>query len=353
MAVSRARADAIVVRSASADVSGTVGRHDATLTVTMSGAGDADNAAATVDVTARLSGGWSGDATSGIWSGNIVALDSRGAYRLALAEPARLDAGAARVHLANARGTLEGGKFAIEELKWEEGRLSSRGDFSHLPAAPLIAFSAADAKVSSTLTLSGRWAFAAMPRLTGSLSVSRDDGDLAPTDAPGLALGLTRLDLVAASTDDRVHATLTARARLGDADVEADVGASEQGAGRFDASAPVSLKAHVDTASLRALQSLTRTNAVLDGRLTLDVTGRGTLARVQISGNVDADAITIEAPQYGVYLKDGRLRAHLSDDNVTLSELSFKAGDGRFLASGTMPSVMSSNAAAGTVTWSA
>jgi translocation and assembly module TamB len=353
VAVSRARADAMVVRSASADFSGTVGRHDATLTVTKSGAGDADNAAATVDVTARLSGGWSGDATSGIWSGNIVALDSRGAYRLSLAEPARLEAGAAQVHLANARGTLEGGKFAIEELKWEEGRLSSRGDFSHLPAAALIAFSAADAKVSSTLTLSGRWAFAAMPRLTGSLSVSRDDGDLAPIDAPGLALGLTRLELVAVSTDDRIHATLTARARLGDADVEADLGASQQGAGRFDASAPLSLKAHVDTASLRALQSLTRTNAILDGRLTLDVTGHGTLARVQISGNVDADAITIEAPQYGVYLKDGRLRAHLSDDNVTVSELSLTAGDGRFLASGTMPSVMSSNAAAGTVTWSA
>jgi translocation and assembly module TamB len=347
--VSSARADALVVRGASADVAGSIGKHDATVTVSAGGATSAD---AAIDISARLSGGWSGDAASGRWLGNIVALDSRGAYRLSLAQPATFEAGAARVHLAGAVGTLEGGRFAIAELDWEEGRWSSRGDFSRLPAAPLLAFSA-DARVASTLTLSGRWAFAATPRLTGTLSVSRDAGDLAPVDAPELVLGLTRLDLVAVSTDDRIHATLTARSRLADADLDAEVGASPQGAGRFDSSAPLSLKAHLDSASLHALQTVTRTNAVVDGRLKLDVTGHGTLARVQLSGSVDADALKIEAPQYGVYLKDGRLRARLSDDEVTVSELSFTAGDGRFLASGTMPAVVSSSAAAGTITWSA
>jgi translocation and assembly module TamB len=350
VAVSSARADALVVRSASADVAGTLGRHDATLTLA---AGAADAAGAAVDISARLSGGWSGDASSGSWSGNIVALDSRGTYRLSLAQPASLEAGMARVHLAGALGTLEGGRFALEELKWEEGRWSSRGDFSRLPAAPLLAFSVADARVASTLTLSGRWAFAATPRVTGTLSVSRDDGDLAPIDAPELALGLTRLDLAAVSTDDRVHATLTARSRLGDADLSADLGASPHGAGRFDSSAPLSLKAHLDSASLRALQTLTRTTAVVDGRLKLDVTGHGTLEHVQLSGIVDGDELKIEAPQYGVYLKDGRLRARLNDDQLTLADLSFSAGEGRFVASGTMPSVVGSSAAAGAITWSA
>lgn len=356
VAVSSARADALVVRSASADIAGTLGRHDATLTLAAGAsgaAGDATGASAAVDISARLSGGWSGDAASGSWSGNIVALDSRGAYRLSLAQPASLEAGRTRVHLAGALGTLEGGKFAIEELKWEERRWSSRGEFSRLPAAPLLAFSAADGRVASTLTLSGRWAFAATPRVTGSLSVSRDDGDLAPIDAPELVLGLTQLELVAVSTDDRVHATLTARSRLGNVDLAADLGASPQGAGRFDSSAPLTLKAHLDSTSLRALQTLTRTNAVVDGRLKLDVTGHGTLERVQLSGSVDGDALTIEAPQYGVYLKDGRLRARLSDDKMTVSELSFKAGEGRFLASGTMPAIVGSNAAAGAITWSA
>jgi translocation and assembly module TamB len=353
VAVSSAHADGLVVRSASAEVAGTVGKHDATVTLVAGTAGDATRAGAAVDISARLSGGWSGDPASGSWSGNIVALDSRGAYRLSLAQPATLEAGPARVHLAGALGTLEGGRFAIEELKWEEGRWSSRGDFSRLPAAPLIAFSAADARVASTLTLSGRWAFAATPRVTGTLSVSRDDGDLAPIDAPELALGLTRLDLVAASTDDRVHAALTARSRLGDADLTADLGASPQSAGRFDSSAPLTLKAHLDSTSLRALQTLTRTNAVVDGRLKLDVTGHGTLERVQLSGNVDGDALKIEAPQYGVYLKDGRLRARLNDDELTIGDLSFTAGEGRFVASGTMPAMVGSHGATGAITWSA
>ena len=353
VAVSNARADALVVRSASAEIAGTVGRHDATVTLAAGTAGVTTGGAAAVDISARLSGGWSGDATNGIWSGNIAALDSRGAYRLSLDMPASLEAGTSRVHLARAAGTLEGGRFSIEELKWEQGRWSSRGDFSRLPVAPLLAFSAVDTRVASTLSMSGRWAFAATPRLTGTLTVSRDGGDLAPVDAPQLALGLTRLDLAAASTDDRVHATVTVRSRLADADLSADLGALPQNAGRFDSNAPLTLTAHVESASLRALQTLTRTNAVVDGRLKLDVTGHGTLERVQLSGNVEGDALTIEAPQYGVYLKDGRLRARLSDDEATVSELSFNAGEGRFLASGTMPAVVGSNAAAGAITWRA
>ena len=356
VAVGNARAGALVLRNASLDVAGSVGRHDATVTV-VGGApgatGETKTSSAALDLSARLSGGWSGDTTRGSWAGKIVALDSRGAYRLSLAQPASLEVGPSHLHLAGAVGGLEGGKFSIEELRWEEGRWSSRGDFTRLPAAPLLAFSAANARVASTLMLSGRWAFAATPRLSGTLSVSRDEGDLAPIDAPELPLGLTRLDLVAVSTDDRVHATLTARSRLADADLTLELGASPQGAGRFDRGAPLSLTAHVDSASLRALQTLTRTSAVVDGRLKLDVTGHGTLDRVQLSGTVDADALKIEAPQYGVYLKDGRLRARLSDDNVTVNELSFAAGDGRFVASGTMPAVVSSSAAAGAITWKA
>ncbi|MDQ6917703.1 MAG: translocation/assembly module TamB domain-containing protein, partial [Pseudomonadota bacterium] len=352
LAVSNARADALVVRAASAEMTGTVGRHDATLTIA-AGTADASSAAnaVAVDVTARLSGGWSGDASTGSWSGNIVALDSRGAYQLSLAQPATLEAGRAYVRLAGAVGTLEGGKFAIDELRWEQGRWTSHGNFSHLPTAPLLAFSAADARVASTLTLSGHWAFTATPRMSGTLSVSRDDGDLAPIDAPELTLGLTRLDLVVTSAEDRLHATLAARSRLGDADLTADLGASS--AGRFDGGAPLSITARVDSTSLRALQALTRTTAVVDGRLKLDVTGHGTLARVQLSGTIDADALKIEAPQYGVYVKDGRLRARLSDDEVAVSELSFTAGDGRFVASGTMPALTGTSAASGAIAWNA
>ncbi len=351
--VSRAHADAIVVRSASADIAGTVGQHDATLTLAAGDSGAADSTAATVDITAHLAGGWVADASGGRWSGRVVTLNGRGPYRLSLSDPAELEAGPARVALSHARGTVEGGSFAIEDLRWEDGRLSSRGDYSHMPAAPLLALSATDTKLTSTLTLSGRWNFAAAPRLSGSLTVFRDDGDLAPPDAPRLALGLSRLDLAATATDDRVHATLVARSRLADADIDAELDPSSQEAGRLNGATPLIIKAHVDTASLRALQSLMRTNAVLDGKLTLDVAGHGTLSKVQFSGNVAADGVTVEALQYGVFLKDGLLRASLSDDQLAISELSLTGGDGHFRAHGTVPSVLSSDGVSASITWSA
>ena len=177
----------------------------------------------------------------------------------------------------------------------------------------------------------------ATPRVTGTLSLARDGGDLAPVDAPDLALGLTRAELMADFVDDRVHATLIARSRLADADVTADLARSPQPGGRFGAGAPLSLSVRVNATSLRALQGIAGTTAVVDGRMKLDLAGQGTLDSVRLAGTIEGDALKLEAPQYGVALKDGRLRARLSEQELSVSEFSFTAGQGRFVASGTLP----------------
>ena len=323
--------DEVTARSLRASVDGTLAHHQARIEAA-GNAADAD-----VELATRLEGGWSGDASTGAWTGRIVALESRGKYPLTLAQPAELEAGAHRIRLSSLRGTIAGGSFAVDELRWQQGRLSSRGEFSSLPAAPLFAFTGAASRVSSTLTLAGRWSFAATPRITGTLSLARDAGDLAPVDAPELALGLTRAELAAEFVEDRVHATLVARSRLADADLSADLAPSAQAGGRFGADAPLTLSARVNAASLRALQGVAGTMAVVDGRLKLDLSGHGTLDRVRFSGTVEGDALKLEAPQYGVALKEGRLRARLSEDSVSVSEFSFAAGEGRFVASGTLP----------------
>jgi translocation and assembly module TamB len=325
------RSDAFTARSLRANIAGTLAHHQATI----EGAGNA--ADVDVEFVSRFEGGWSGDLSTGAWRGQVVALQGKGQYPLALAQPADLEAGAQAFHVAGLRGTLAGGRFAVDELRWQDGRLSSRGEFAALPAAPVLAFTGAAARLSSTLTLAGRWSFAATPRITGSLSVSRESGDLAPVDAPDLALGLTRAELSAEFADDRVHATLIARSRLADADMSADLAPSPASGGRFRGDSPLSLSARVDAKSLRALQGVAGTTAIVDGRLKLDLTGTGTLDRARFTGTVEGDALKVEAAQYGVALKDGRLRARLSDDVVNVSEFSFAAGEGRFAASGTLP----------------
>jgi translocation and assembly module TamB len=55
-----------------------------------------------------------------------------------------------------------------------------------------------------------------------------------------------------------------------------------------------------------------------------------------LGGTLRAEALRVDAPQYGVHFSDGRLAAHLADGNVVLDELVLAAGAGQFRASGTL-----------------
>ena len=341
-ALTDGEAHSVALSRLSARVTGTVAQHELVMTAR----------GADLDLDARLAGGWRATASPS-WSGRVAALENRGQYPLALAGSARVDWQPDHIRVADAAGTISGGRFALRELAWDAGRWSSSGDFTGLPTAAVLAATGQAQRVRSTLSLSGRWSFAAAPRLNGTLMLSRDAGDIAPADAPELALGLSRFDVMAESVDDRVHATLTARARLADADVAVDVGSSPKLAGRFDGDAPLKVSVHVDAASLRAVQALAGTTAIVDGRLAMNLAGHGTLRQLRLTGTVDGDALKLEAPQYGVFLRDGRLHARLDERAVTVSELSFSAGDGRFVASGTLPAAGAGDATGARLAWRA
>ena len=202
-----------------------------------------------------------------------------------------LEAGTRRIHLTGLRGTLAGGRFAVDEVRWQEGRLSSRGEFSALPAAPLLAFTGAAPRVSSTLTLAGRWSFAAAPRITGNLV------GLARRRRPGAG---RRARTGARPHARRARGGIRRRPRARDARCALAPGRrrperrSRTGAtGRRRASAPARrsrLSARVNATSLRALQGIAGTTAIIDGRLKLDLAGHGTLDSVRFSGTVEGDA---------------------------------------------------------------
>src|SRR5207248_8617947 len=109
----------------------------------------------------------------------------------------------------------------------------------------------------------------------------------------------------------------------------------------------------VDATSLRAMQALAGTTAIVDGRLAMNLAGKGTLRQLRLAGTIDGEALNLEAPQYGVFLRDGRLRARLDERAVTVSELSFSAGDGRFVASGTLPAAGAGDATGARLAWRA
>ena len=342
LALTDIRDGSLALHDVEVGASGTIAKHEV---VVAARGGD-------LDLEARFAGSWHGTPQSG-WSGRAVALQNRGAYPVALTESARIDWQSGRLRVADAAGTISGGRFALRELVWEAGRWSSNGELSRVPASTLLAAAGQGERVRSTLVLSGRWTFAASPRLNGSLALSRDDGDLAPADGPEYALGLSRLEFAAESIDDRINATLIARSRLMDVDAAATVGPSPAGAGLFDGAAPLQLSVRVEASSLRALQALAGTTAVIDGRLAANLGGQGTLRRVRLTGTIDGDGLRLEAPQYGMSLRDGRLRARLDDRALVVSELSFSGGDGRFEASGTLPAAGSGEAVGARLAWRA
>jgi translocation and assembly module TamB len=280
-----------------------------------------------IDALARLEGEW--DGARG-WRGAIEQLENRGEYALALAAPARLEIGADRVSLGEATLRAFDGELAVQRLDWADGRLSTAGRLRALPAAPLLAAAGWKPERGTDLTLRGEWSIERARGLNGVVRIEREGGDVVVSSSPPLALGLSRLAVDAKLVDDAVTATgALEAANLGSAALEATssgLARDARLAGRVTAKAT----------TLRLLDELVGTAAILDGRATVDLTLAGTLGAPSIGGTATADGVRVDVPQYGVALRDGRLRAKLEGDTLVLEALSIKGPDGELTASGTL-----------------
>ncbi len=102
------------------------------------------------------------------------------------------------------------------------------------------------------------------------------------------------------------------------------------------------------------LQPWAGTTAVIDGRLHADLAARGTLRDAPVSGTVDGTNLTVDAAQYGLYFRNGRVSARIANRRVTLDDLAFTAGEGEFHATGTLAAPSDSiDASAAHVAWHA
>jgi translocation and assembly module TamB len=149
-----------------------------------------------------------------------------------------------------------------------------------------------------------------------------------PGDTP-LSLGLEQLRLDATVVNDAIDATLALQSRAANGSVQANIAA-------LDRNAALKLDGRIQIASLRVLDPLIGTNALVKGQATLVVAGAGTLSAPQITGTLAAANLAIEAPQYGVRLREGTLRAELTATSLVLREFSIFADEGRISASGVM-----------------
>ena len=326
------------VVGARARVAGTLAAHTVTLAL--------DGGELGLDAAAH--GGVRGDPASDdvkalAWNGTLDAFTGRGPWALKLTAPATLSLAHDKAHLVDAHFTIAEGTVDVGELAWDDGRINSRGRFAAVPLATVARLAGRPLPMHSTLTFGGEWSLAATPRLNGTVAVRREQGDLwlvreRDASTADTTAGITVLEASARARDDAIEATLQYRsARGGVIDATATIGVDPNAEpGRLSPGAPLALALVADLPSLAVLQPLAGTTAVIDGRLHADLAARGTLRDAPVSGSINGTNLTIDAAQYGLYFRNGRVSARIANRRVTLDDLAFSAGDGVFRATGTL-----------------
>ncbi len=307
--------DGMLLDTASAKASGALARHEAELF--MKGEG--------LDLAARLRGGWLGAG----WRGEVQALRNAGAYPLQLTQPAALRLAPGRIELGRLQAKMGAGTLLVKQLAWSPSRLVSSGQFEGLPAQWLILAGGLAHRVSATLLLDGHWDLEAAPRVKGTLALRRSAGDIVVLPEQ-FSLALEKVLLEASFADGAASATAVLASKYGTADVRGTL----QG---LTADAALEFTARLRFAEMRALLQPFLEGARVDGRLAAELRGSGTLRQVGLTGSVQGDAISLQMPPHGVFLKDGELRAVLEGDRLRITRFSIAGGGGRLTASGTLP----------------
>jgi len=313
---------------ATANVAGSLARHDGRFTVRTK-----DTEAGT-EMEARLRGGFA----AGTWAGEIVSLEGRGKVLVSLRAAAPLRVSRQRVELGRFEASLGEGRLLVRELAWSKERIASSGEFAGLPAQWLVAAAGLSERLRATLLVDGQWSITAAPGLDGMLRLRGASGDIVVLDERPIELGLQSVALDARFTNAGVGARLDILSRYATAALAGqlgrDPGAGVLGLGRNSA---LLMQGQLELAHARLLAQPVLTGARFDGRVSADLEGGGTLGAPVFSGTVRGDALTFDYPPFGVYLKNGELRARIEGDTLRVERFSIQAGDGRFSATGTLP----------------
>ncbi len=280
------------------------------------------------------------DVASLSWNGALDTLENRGPWALRLAAPATVQLARTQVRVGATKLAVADGDVRLAEFVWDDGRITTSGNFHAVPLATVARLAGAPLPFGSTVTLGGEWSLAAAPRLTGNLTVRREAGDVffARGAAPEtrIAAGITALTAVARFTDGAIDATASLRSARGDAaDAKLAIG-TVAGApdGRIARDAPLEFSLTGDVPSLQVLQPWIGSAAVVSGRAHVDIAARGTVGSAALSGTLKGEGLRLDAPQYGLHFTDGRIVAHAADGRVVIDEIVLGAGAGTFRASG-------------------
>ncbi len=299
----------------------------------------------TIDAQAALRGGWMTNAAnpqaSG-WAGSLTSLQNRGRIAFALASPAPLRLFGTQISLNNATFKLPDGSIQVKSLEKNANQLHSTGQVAGLPFNYLAQFSpqlslAIRDKLETNLRFGATWAFDVGQHVDGTLRVYREDGDMTMRNDLAVTLGLTALEVRADIVKNAVHAQFDMQGtRLGHAHLDGKVRLTQRdGKWGLVATDPLLLNGTAQMTSIAWLSILSgQPGLQLDGTLALDFSANGTVGMPIFKGQLNGDQLAVRLTNEGLKLRNGQLRARLSDDQLILDQLHFEGDEGNANASG-------------------
>ncbi|NYE63427.1 translocation and assembly module TamB [Duganella sp. 1224] len=298
------------------------------------------------DAALRVKGSWSNDT----WTGAIDTLQNKGRFALTLAAPAPLklvapqDTGVAgllkpeQIALGSTNIKLPAGTIRIDKLEKAGATWQSKGQAAGVPVNYLAQLSDAwRDNVRSNMTIGAEWGLnlqAATRTLAGSVHVYREQGDLTITGADlPQPLGLRTLDARADVNDGALRVQLNVDGtRAGQAKLD---GSAQLRDGRLADDSPFTLTGSANMGSLAWLAPLAgQPGLEIDGTFQMAISGSGTIAAPQLSGDITGDKLVVNWLDQGIKLRNGQLQARLTGDQLQLQKLAFDGAQGRAQADG-------------------
>ena len=162
---------------------------------------------------------------------------------------------------------------------------------------------------------------------TGTASETRIDGGK-PADAPATPAGIRRAELLLHAEGEDVRAQVhwdSERAGQATADVRTRL--AQQGSSySWPDDAPLSGALAARIPNIGVWSMFAPPAWRIDGTLAANATLAGQRSAPQWNGTLSADGLEVRAPVEGIELRDGRLRAQLRDNRLTVDEFSLKGG---------------------------
>ena len=266
------------------------------------------------------------------WRGQIDRMDASGRWNAKLLGPATLEASAQRVQLDHFALDADTAVVRIAQFKRDAAGVTTSGHVERLQLAPLLHFATAAPAFTTDLQLRGDWNLQVSDRVSGSIDIQRERGDIVMQGAAPVALGLQTLHAQANATASGVRLQMQAAGRqLGKLDLDARTVLQKTASGFTVApNAPLSGTLSFDSASLAWVGPLVSPTTVTAGQLQTAVTLAGTFGAPQLAGKISGSNLRILLTDLGLDLHHGVLDSDFRNDQLMIHKLAFGPAPGPF-----------------------